>query len=100
MSTYVNQKTCYFCRLHKTQDLLYESTKDFLELRYQGRANERLWMAEKDKLLRELDECKQQISMPKKESALNTSNFYNSQSHYIEELKVCDCSCVFSSFLQ
>jgi len=76
-------------RLHKTQDLLYESTKDFLELRYQGRANERLWMAEKDKLLRELDECKQQINMPqRKDNVLNVSTLYETRSHYIEELKV------------
>lgn len=42
-------------KLHKTQDLLYMSTQDFLQLRYQGRDNERKWMAEKDQLLRELD---------------------------------------------
>ncbi len=42
-------------RLHKTQDLLYDSTRDFLQLRYDGRAHERKWMGEKDRLLRELD---------------------------------------------
>ncbi|XP_076468752.1 coiled-coil domain-containing protein 77-like [Babylonia areolata] len=49
-------------KLHKTQDLLYDSTKDFLEQRYQGRADERSWMAEKDKLLQDLDRCKAQLS--------------------------------------
>jgi len=74
-------------KLHKTQDLLYESTKDFLELRYQGRANERQWMSEKDKLLRDLDQCKQQMNIKVKDSALDTSNVYETRSHYIEELK-------------
>ena len=45
-------------KLHKTQDLLYDSTRDFLELRFQHRANERKWMAEKDRLLRELDKMR------------------------------------------
>ncbi|XP_060602572.1 coiled-coil domain-containing protein 77-like isoform X2 [Ruditapes philippinarum] len=75
-------------KLHKTQDLLYESTKDFLELRYQGRGHERNWMAEKDKLLRDLDQCKQQMNRNNiKEDILNSSNLYENRSHYIEELK-------------
>ena len=78
----------YFIRLHKTQDLLYESTKDFLELRYQGRANERQWMAEKDKLLREMDQCKSQLCTTVKDSTLDTSNMYDNRSSYIEEIKV------------
>jgi len=52
-------------KLHKTQDLLYDSTKDFLELRYEHRGHERNWMAEKDRLLRELDLCKQQMDVSK-----------------------------------
>lgn len=75
-------------KLHKTQDLLYESTKDFLELRYQGRANERQWMAEKDKLLRDLDNVKQNFNHSVcKDPALNTSNLYDNRAQYIEELK-------------
>ena len=74
--------------MHKTQDLLYESTKDFLELRYQGRANERQWMAEKDKLLREMDQCKSQLCTTVKDSTLDTSNMYDNRSSYIEEIKV------------
>lgn len=42
-------------RLQKTQDLLYDSTKDFLQLRYVQRSNERNWMSEKDQLLQQLD---------------------------------------------
>ncbi|NXE89858.1 CCD77 protein, partial [Menura novaehollandiae] len=41
-------------KLHKTQNLLYESTRDFLQLKFDARANEKTWMAEKDSLLRKL----------------------------------------------
>ncbi|NXY52836.1 CCD77 protein, partial [Callaeas wilsoni] len=41
-------------KLHKTQNLLYESTRDFLQLKFDARANEKAWMAEKDSLLRKL----------------------------------------------
>ncbi|KAL5013990.1 hypothetical protein ScPMuIL_008260 [Solemya velum] len=77
-------------KLHKTQDLLYESTKDFLELRYQGRSNERQWMAEKDHLLRELDTCKQQLNMSK-ESILDLSDAtLGNKASQIEETKSLD----------
>jgi coiled-coil domain-containing protein 77 len=42
-------------KLAQTQNLLHESTKDFLDSKYQTRATERNWMMEKDKLLQELD---------------------------------------------
>lgn len=54
-------------KLHHTQNLLYDSTKDFLELKYQGRAKEKAWMAEKDRLLRELDRCKEQLNVSKED---------------------------------
>lgn len=76
-------------KLHKTQDLLYESTKDFLELRYQGRANERQWMAEKDRLLRELDSAKDKLNGTK-DSLLNMSTGTDARSHYAEEVKTLD----------
>jgi len=60
-------------KLHKTQDLLYDSTKDFLELRFDGRTMERSWMAEKDRLLREMDSVKQAASVELRESVMNTS---------------------------
>lgn len=50
----VNPTGIPFCRLHKTQNLLYESTRDFLQLKFDARANEKAWMAEKDSLLRKL----------------------------------------------
>jgi hypothetical protein len=48
--------------LHKTQELLYDSTRDFLTLRYEHRENEKRWMVEKDRLLQELDACHQEMS--------------------------------------
>ncbi|NWX30582.1 CCD77 protein, partial [Notiomystis cincta] len=41
-------------KLHKTQSLLYESTRDFLQLKFDARATEKAWMTEKDSLLRKL----------------------------------------------
>ncbi|KFV04831.1 Coiled-coil domain-containing protein 77, partial [Tauraco erythrolophus] len=48
-------------KLHKTQNLLYESTRDFLQLKFDARANEKAWMAEKDSLLRKLDKDPDQL---------------------------------------
>ncbi|XP_075066702.1 coiled-coil domain-containing protein 77 isoform X2 [Mixophyes fleayi] len=50
-------------KLNKTQKLLYESTRDFLQLKFEGRANEKSWMAEKDRLLQELDRCREQLTV-------------------------------------
>ena len=49
--------------LNKTQTLLYESTKDFLELKYEGRRKERRWMMERDKIMQELDYIKEQMEI-------------------------------------
>eukprot|EP00731_Ephydatia_muelleri_P001126 Em0001g1126a len=46
-------------QLHMTQNLLYDSTKDYLELKYELRAKERSWMTDKDQLLQKLDRCHQ-----------------------------------------
>nr|XP_006135501.1 coiled-coil domain-containing protein 77 [Pelodiscus sinensis] len=48
-------------KLHQTQNLLYESTRDFLQLKFDARANEKSWMAEKDCLLRKLDVSRDQF---------------------------------------
>ena len=53
--------------LHKSQTLLYESTKDFLELKYEGRRKERRWMMERDKIMQELDYIKEQMEISKNE---------------------------------
>ncbi len=51
--------------LHKTQTLLYESTKDFLELKYEGRRKERRWMMERDTIMQEMDAIKEQLDIEK-----------------------------------
>ncbi|XP_030628659.1 coiled-coil domain-containing protein 77 [Chanos chanos] len=42
-------------KLQRTQNLLYESTRDFLQLKFDNRVQEKNWMTEKDELLRKLD---------------------------------------------
>ncbi|KAF7663633.1 hypothetical protein LDENG_00205680 [Lucifuga dentata] len=44
-------------KLQRTQNLLHESTRDFLQLKFDTRAHEKSWMVEKDRLLRDLDSC-------------------------------------------
>ncbi|XP_061108554.1 coiled-coil domain-containing protein 77 [Conger conger] len=48
-------------KLHRTQNLLYDSTKDFLHLKFETRAQEKRWMAEKDQLLQKLDSCQERL---------------------------------------
>lgn len=50
-----NEIKCLREKLLQTQNLLHESTKDFLEAKFEMRTIERKWMAEKDRLLQELD---------------------------------------------
>jgi len=54
-------------KLKNTQNLLYESTKDFLELKYETRLKERKWMNERDKIMQEMDYLKDQIDIRKHE---------------------------------
>ncbi|KAL0155461.1 hypothetical protein M9458_049724, partial [Cirrhinus mrigala] len=48
-------------KLQRTQNLLHESTRDFLQLKFESRAHEKSWMLEKDRLLRELDSCQERL---------------------------------------
>uniref|UniRef100_A0A3P8STK8 Coiled-coil domain containing 77 n=1 Tax=Amphiprion percula TaxID=161767 RepID=A0A3P8STK8_AMPPE len=48
-------------KLERTQNLLHESTRDFLQLKFDSRAHEKSWMVEKDRLLRELDSCQNRL---------------------------------------
>ena len=52
-------------QLNKSQALLYESTKDFLGLKYDSRLKERKWMNERDSIMREMDYLKEQIDLNK-----------------------------------
>lgn len=45
-------------RLQQTQNQLYDSTKELLQLKFDSRAQERSWMAEKDQLLSKMDFCR------------------------------------------
>jgi len=74
-----------FYRLYKTQELLYLSAEDILSLRQQARAQEREWMVQKDKLLRELDSVKERLHIDQptqtKKVVLNVSNKDADASH-------------------
>lgn len=48
-------------RLNKTQNLLYESTRDFLQLKSDVRASEKAWMVEKENLLRKIGKDSDQL---------------------------------------
>ena len=50
-------------QLHTTQNMLYDSTKDYLDLKYEFRACERVWMTEKDKIYSELDQYKEKVGV-------------------------------------
>lgn len=60
-------------KLHETQNLLYESTKDFLELKYELRAKERHWMVERDQFLKNIEGLREQLDMSEISSVLDVS---------------------------
>ena len=81
--------------LHKAQDLLYDSTKDFLELKYELRAKERHWMVEHDRLIQEIEHLRDQLDV----SVNNTSGALDvsgpeafeprqAQQHALQSLKI------------
>jgi len=50
-------------QLHTTQSMLYDSTKDYLDLKFEFRSCERTWMAEKDELLSKLDQYRNKLDL-------------------------------------
>lgn len=50
-------------QLHLTQDMLYDSTKDYLDLKYQFRHEERRWIVEKDDLLQRIDYFRESVDI-------------------------------------
>lgn len=50
-------------QLHMTQDMLYDSTKDYLDLKYQFRHEERQWIVEKDDLLQQIDYYRERVDI-------------------------------------
>lgn len=77
--------------LHHTQELLYESTKDFLQLRFENQNKEKSWMLEKDQLMSMIKQHKAQ-SKKKEEKVGRVQPVEKSESHlnhseYIKSLK-------------
>ncbi|EDO34896.1 predicted protein [Nematostella vectensis] len=60
-------------KLHNTQSLLYESTKDFLELKYELRAKERHWMVDRDRLIQEIEHLREELDISGVSSILEVS---------------------------
>ncbi|TRY97041.1 hypothetical protein DNTS_001451 [Danionella cerebrum] len=48
-------------KLQSTQQLLQQSTSDFLQLRFSSRALEKQWILEKERLLRQLQSCQDRL---------------------------------------
>ncbi|GAB1291223.1 Coiled-coil domain-containing protein 77 [Apodemus speciosus] len=76
--------------LHHTQELLYESTKDFLQLKFENQNKEKVWMLEKDHLLSKITQYRTQCK--KKEDKLGTvvpilHESHHTQNEYIKSLK-------------
>lgn len=58
-------------RLKQTQELLYESTRDFLEQRLQYRRSEKEWMMEREKLLEQVDTHTGKVSIRVRRTSLS-----------------------------
>ena len=72
--------------------MLYDSTKDYLELKYEGRSHERVWMAEKDRLLQELDCCKEQLNVSKDDVLVISDHVLEQRQTQNMEVEVTDQS--------
>ncbi|XP_020948150.1 coiled-coil domain-containing protein 77 isoform X2 [Sus scrofa] len=75
--------------LHHTQELLYESTKDFLQLKFENQNKETSWMLEKDHLMSKIKQYR--VQCKKREDKLGKvwpihENHHN-QNEYIKSLK-------------
>uniref|UniRef100_A0A8C3B6Q5 Coiled-coil domain containing 77 n=1 Tax=Cyclopterus lumpus TaxID=8103 RepID=A0A8C3B6Q5_CYCLU len=68
-------------KLQRTQNLLHESTRDFLQLKFDTRAHEKGWMVEKDRLLRELDSCHNRLRKTGSAGAESGRTWQPSSSH-------------------
>ncbi|XP_077025762.1 coiled-coil domain-containing protein 77 [Tamandua tetradactyla] len=76
--------------LHHTQELLYESTKDFLQLRFENQHKEKSWMLEKDCLMSKIKQCR--VQHKKKEDKIGkvwpvVHESHHNQNEYIKSLK-------------
>ncbi|XP_015356283.1 coiled-coil domain-containing protein 77 isoform X7 [Marmota marmota marmota] len=76
--------------LHHTQELLYESTKDFLKLRFENQTKEKTWMLEKDQLMSKIKQYRMQNK--KKDDKIGKvmpvlHDSHHTQNEYIKSLK-------------
>lgn len=76
--------------LHHTQELLYESTKDFLQLRFENQNKEKSWMLEKDQLMSKIKQYR--VQCKKKEDKIGkvwpvVHESHRKQNEYIKSLK-------------
>ncbi|XP_045053733.2 coiled-coil domain-containing protein 77 isoform X2 [Desmodus rotundus] len=76
--------------LHHTQELLYESTKDFLQLRFENQNKEKLWMLEKDHLMSKIKQYR--VQCKKKEDKIGkvwpaVHESHRKQNEYIKSLR-------------
>ncbi|XP_006210882.1 coiled-coil domain-containing protein 77 [Vicugna pacos] len=75
--------------LHHTQELLYESTKDFLQLRFENQNKEKAWMLEKDHLMSKMKQYR--VQCKKKEDKMAkvwpVYESHHNQNDYIKSLK-------------
>ena len=76
----------FFPSLHHTQELLYESTKDFLQLRFENQNKEKSWMLEKDHLMSKIKEYR--VQCKKKEEKMGkmwlVHESHHNQNEYIK----------------
>ncbi|XP_073862113.1 coiled-coil domain-containing protein 77 isoform X8 [Macaca fascicularis] len=73
--------------LHHTQELLYESTKDFLQLRSENQSKEKSWMLEKDNLMSKIKQYRVQCKKKEDKSGKVLPVMHDShhaQSEYIK----------------
>lgn len=83
---------CASFSLHHTQELLYESTKDFLQLRFENQNKEKLWMLEKDHLVSKIKQYR--VQCKKKEDKIGkvwpvVRESHHKQNEYIKVPSMC-----------
>ncbi|XP_047404238.1 coiled-coil domain-containing protein 77 isoform X2 [Sciurus carolinensis] len=76
--------------LHHTQELLYESTKNFLKLRFENQTKEKTWMLEKDQLMSKMKQYR--VQYKKKDDKIGKvmpvlHDNHHTQNEYIKSLK-------------
>lgn len=82
----------FFHSLHHTQELLYESTKDFLQLRFENQNKEKSWMLEKDHLISKIKQYR--VQFKKKEDKIGkvwpvVHESRHNQNEYIKVVSLC-----------